>query len=553
MDNQRIFIFIGLILTGFLFYQEFESSKQVKLDKTNNPNQTIAQNLTNNSASLDIPSVVAQSPVSNLTNNADDLPSVDNQEVSDLVQNQDLVNVQTDLLTIKINKKGATISELWLNNYPVSLEQNADNVQLFDTKFGQKFVAQSGLISKANLPTHHSQYQVKQNNYTLEDAQQLSVPFYWQDNNGLSVVKTYHFNQGEYLIKVSYQLTNNSQNQIDYASYAQLLRDTLAEGSLVLPTYSGGAIYDSTTEVYEKVEFGDFKTQQPITTQGGWLAMVQHYFFAAWIPNQDQNQRYSAKELGDGANILSVVGAPAQLNPGQSIIINPVELYAGPKLQKKMASVQGLDKTVDYGVLYIIAKPLEIVLHWIYDFVASWGLSIILLTLLIKLIFYKLSETSYRSMAKMRKLGPKMQQLKELYGDDKQKISKKMMALYKEEKVNPAAGCLPIFVQIPVFISLYWVLLESVELRQVSFWWLSDLSSKDPYFILPVLMGISMYIQQQLNPTPPDPMQAKVMAALPFVFTIFFFWMPSGLVLYWVINNVLSIAQQWVINKRIVG
>lgn len=553
MDNQRIFIFIGLILTGFLFYQEFESSKQVKLDKTNNPNQTIAQNLTNNSASLDIPSVVAQSPVSNLTNNADDLPSVDNQEVSDPVQNQDLVNVQTDLLTIKINKKGATISELWLNNYPVSLEQNADNVQLFDTKFGQKFVAQSGLISKANLPTHHSQYQVKQNNYTLEDAQQLSVPFYWQDNNGLSVVKTYHFNQGEYLIKVSYQLTNNSQNQIDYASYAQLLRDTLAEGSLVLPTYSGGAIYDSTTEVYEKVEFGDFKTQQPITTQGGWLAMVQHYFFAAWIPNQDQNQRYSAKELGDGANILSVVGAPAQLNPGQSIIINPVELYAGPKLQKKMASVQGLDKTVDYGVLYIIAKPLEIVLHWIYDFVASWGLSIILLTLLIKLIFYKLSETSYRSMAKMRKLGPKMQQLKELYGDDKQKISKKMMALYKEEKVNPAAGCLPIFVQIPVFISLYWVLLESVELRQVSFWWLSDLSSKDPYFILPVLMGISMYIQQQLNPTPPDPMQAKVMAALPFVFTIFFFWMPSGLVLYWVINNVLSIAQQWVINKRIVG
>lgn len=553
MDNQRIFIFIGLILTGFLFYQEFESSKQVKLDKTNNPNQTIAQNLTNNSASLDIPSVVAQSPVSNLTNNADDLPSVDNQEVSDPVQNQDLVNVQTDLLTIKINKKGATISELWLNNYPVSLEQNADNVQLFDTKFGQKFVAQSGLISKANLPTHHSQYQVKQNNYTLEDAQQLSVPFYWQDNNGLSVVKTYHFNQGEYLIKVSYQLTNNSQNQIDYASYAQLLRDTLAEGSLVLPTYSGGAIYDSTTEVYEKVEFGDFKTQQPITTQGGWLAMVQHYFFAAWIPNQDQNQRYSAKELGDGANILSVVGAPAQLNPGQSIIINPVELYAGPKLQKKMASVQGLDKTVDYGVLYIIAKPLEVVLHWIYDFVASWGLSIILLTLLIKLIFYKLSETSYRSMAKMRKLGPKMQQLKELYGDDKQKISKKMMALYKEEKVNPAAGCLPIFVQIPVFISLYWVLLESVELRQVSFWWLSDLSSKDPYFILPVLMGISMYIQQQLNPTPPDPMQAKVMAALPFVFTIFFFWMPSGLVLYWVINNVLSIAQQWVINKRIVG
>lgn len=553
MDNQRIFIFIGLILTGFLFYQEFESSKQVKLDKTNNPNQTIAQNLTNNSASLDIPSVVAQSPVSNLTNNADDLPSVDNQEVSDPVQNQDLVNVQTDLLTIKINKKGATISELWLNNYPVSLEQNADNVQLFDTKFGQKFVAQSGLISKANLPTHHSQYQVKQNNYTLEDAQQLSVPFYWQDNNGLSVVKTYHFNQGEYLIKVSYQLTNNSQNQIDYASYAQLLRDTLAEGNLVLPTYSGGAIYDSTTEVYEKVEFGDFKTQQPITTQGGWLAMVQHYFFAAWIPNQDQNQRYSAKELGDGANILSVVGAPAQLNPGQSIIINPVELYAGPKLQKKMASVQGLDKTVDYGVLYIIAKPLEIVLHWIYDFVASWGLSIILLTLLIKLIFYKLSETSYRSMAKMRKLGPKMQQLKELYGDDKQKISKKMMALYKEEKVNPAAGCLPIFVQIPVFISLYWVLLESVELRQVSFWWLSDLSSKDPYFILPVLMGISMYIQQQLNPTPPDPMQAKVMAALPFVFTIFFFWMPSGLVLYWVINNVLSIAQQWVINKRIVG
>ena len=542
MDNQKVFIIIGLFLTGFLFWQDWLASQNT----ANNQTDSQAILSTQEADINDVPTTLALA-----NDNQDDVPNAPLAVNNNVQANQgNVIEVQTDLLSLKIGQKGGTINELLLNQYPVSLEKDAPKVQLFNGRAGQVFLAQSGLISKAGLPTHHSQYQAKQTYYQLARQTSLDIPLYWYSDDGLEVIKTYHFTQGSYLIKVSYDIINNTKQTIDYASYFQLLRETLDEGNAFLPTYSGGAIYNE-QGIYEKIDFGDFQTQSAITTKGGWLAMVQHYFLAAWIPNQTTNQRYSTKVLDNGANLLSVVSAGGQLAPGQKISITPAQLYVGPKLQKNIAPIKGLDKTVDYGILYIIAKPLEVGLHWIYDFVSSWGWSIILLTVLIKLVFYKLSETSYRSMAKMRKLGPKMKKLKELYGDDKQKVSQKMMAMYKEEKVNPASGCLPIFVQIPVFIALYWVLLESVELRQVSFWWLDDLSAKDPYFILPVLMGASMFIQQKLNPTPPDPMQAKIMMSLPFVFTIFFFWMPSGLVLYWVINNILSIAQQWVINKRI--
>ena len=542
MDTQRIFLVVGLFLTGFLFLQEYQYSKQAPVIDTATPNNQ-RQIVDLASIADDVPNIVAQ--------NQQDVPELKLLSAKTNQLSEQFITVKTDLVSLNINVKGGTIDQLTLNQYPTSLKPNAPEITLFNTQPQQTFLAQSGLISDAKLPTHHHLYQAKQKNYQLNNDE-LVVPLYWHDDAGLEVVKRYHFVPNNYLIGLSYEITNRSQVDIAYASYLQLLRDTLEQGNAFLPTFAGGAIYNE-DDVYEKINFDEFSKNNTINTSGGWLAMVQHYFLGAWIPNQNQNQRYSTKILANNANLISTVGAYQTLKAGQSVVIDAGQLYAGPKLQTNLDQVNGLDKTVDYGVLYIVAKPLEVVLHWIYRFVSSWGWSIILLTMLIKLIFYKLSETSYRSMAKMRILTPKMQHLKELYGEDKQKLSQKMMALYKQEKVNPASGCLPILVQMPVFIALYWVLLESVELRHVAFWWLSDLSTKDPYFILPVLMGVSMFVQQKLNPTPPDPMQAKIMAALPIVFTIFFFWMPSGLVLYWVVNNVLSITQQWVIIQRVGG
>ena len=271
------------------------------------------------------------------------------------------------------------------------------------------------------------------------------------------------------------------------------------------------------------------------------------------IPEAQKVHNYSAK-VNNGKYLLTIVNPAQKIAPGASATLGKNALYIGPKEQSRIDNLApGLDKTVDYGILFIVAKPLSELLHWIYEYVGSWGYAIIILTILIKLAFYKLSEKSYRSMAGMRKLSPRLAKLKETYGDDKEKMGQKTMELYRKEKINPAAGCLPILVQIPVFIALYWVLLEMVELRQTPFWYLLDLAAPDPFYILPLIMGASMFVQQKLNPPPPDPMQAKIMMSLPFIFTIFFIWFPSGLVLYWVANNILSIAQQWFINKRING
>jgi len=320
----------------------------------------------------------------------------------------------------------------------------------------------------------------------------------------------------------------------------------------MMPTYTGGAKYDD-QEVYEKIEFDEFNEQPETKSEGGWLAMIQHYFFVAMIPEAQTTHKYSAK-VNDGKYLLTIVNPAQNVASGSTATLGKNALYIGPKEQAHIGNLApGLDKTVDYGILFIIAKPLSEVLNWIYAYVGSWGYAILILTIMIKLAFYKLSEKSYRSMAGMRKLSPRLTKLKETYGDDKEKMGKKTMELYRKEKINPAAGCLPILVQIPVFISLYWVLLEMVELRQTPFWYLLDLAAPDPFYILPLIMGVSMFVQQKLNPPPPDPMQAKIMMALPFIFTVFFLWFPSGLVLYWVANNILSIAQQWYINKRING
>ncbi|MDC9726729.1 MAG: membrane protein insertase YidC, partial [Candidatus Thioglobus sp.] len=413
------------------------------------------------------------------------------------------------------------------------------------------FQAQSGLLPSAEMPTHHSTFSTSQSHYQMQ-GDKLVVPLVWKADNGTIVTKNYHFSKGSYVVNTDYQVTNNTNNAVDVTSYTQLVRNEIDQSNMMMPTYTGGAKYDD-QDVYEKIEFDEFNDQPKTTSKGGWMAMIQHYFFVAMIPEAQNTHSYSAKN-NNGKHLLTIVNPAQNIAPGATATLANNALYIGPKEQEIIDNLApGLDKTVDYGVLFIIAKPLSEVMHWIYSFVQSWGYAIIILTILIKLAFYKLSEKSYRSMAGMRKLSPRLAKLKETYGDDKQKMGQKTMELYKKEKINPAAGCLPILVQIPVFISLYWVLLEMVELRQTPFWYLLDLAAPDPFYILPLIMGASMFVQQKLNPPPPDPMQAKIMMSLPFVFTIFFLWFPSGLVLYWVVNNILSIAQQWFINKRING
>jgi YidC/Oxa1 family membrane protein insertase len=544
MNNQKFFLILAISLSIFLLWDKWQIAHT--LDENGKPiTFQVKQNTIHNNA--DVPSAPTKATQT-------DVPSGQATSQFDTpnarINQSDFITIQTDLLSLEISNKGGTIQSAWLNNYPLELDSQ-EKFQLLSNEAGSFFQMQSGLFPEAKLPTHNSKFNTKQKHYQMTDDT-LIVPMIWQ-KNGVSVIKNFYFKKGSYVVGVDYQIQNNSNVAINAGSYARLTRTKLDESNMMMPTFSGGAQFNSVESVYEKIEFDDFATSQKSTTKGGWTAMIQHYFFAAIIPNKDETHTYSSSVLGDKYRLTAVnpVNKIAQHGKFQTQIN---QFYIGPKEQAQIDSVApGLDKTVDYGILFIIAKPLSNVLHWINTYVGSWGYSIILLTLLIKLAFYKLSEKSYRSMAGMRKLAPRLEQLKKTYGDDRQKMGQKTMELYKKEKINPASGCLPIVVQIPVFISLYWVLLEAVELRQTPFWYLNDLSAQDPYFILPIVMGVSMFIQQKLNPAPSDPMQAKIMMALPPIFTIFFLWFPSGLVLYWVVNNTLSIAQQWVINKRING
>ena len=323
-------------------------------------------------------------------------------------------------------------------------------------------------------------------------------------------------------------------------------------GSQFLYTYTGGAIYTQENK-YEKISFEKMEENAlSLEVKGGWVAMLQHYFIGAWVPPTEQTDHFYTNVLPGQRYVLGAYTPSVNLAAGGSHIFSS-GFVAGPKLQHELEAIApGLELTVDYGWLTVVAKPIFWLLGKIHGVLGNWGWSIIVLTLIIKLLFYKLSETSYKSMANMRKMTPRIQALKDRYGDDKQRLNQAMMEMYKKEKINPLGGCLPIVVQIPVFIALYWVLLESVELRQAPWiFWIKDLSIKDPFYVLPLIMGISMFIQQKLNPAPPDPMQAKIMMSLPFVFTVFFAFFPSGLVLYWVTNNILSITQQWVITRKI--
>ena len=468
------------------------------------------------------------------------------------------ITVTTDVLSVQIDSLGGTIAGVDLLSYPVSNDKPNEPFRLLDdTDPGRFFTAQSGLTGPRSAPNHHAQYEPEADAYELtEGVEFIDVPLRWRSQDGVEVTRTYRFARDHYVVEVQVDVVNRSDSAWQGALYGQLQRGEPESSGGIFRTYTyTGGILSGPEKPYEKVDFSDMASQDvDRDVVGGWVAMIQHYFAAAWIPGAEETNHYYSKSLSNGRFAIGVVSPVATVPPGGASEFS-LSLYVGPKIQQRMQDVAPhLERTVDYGWLWLIAEPLFWLLSWIHGFVGNWGWAIVILTFLIKLAFFQLSATSYKSMARMRKLQPRVTTLRERYAADKQRMNQAMMELYRQEKINPLGGCLPILVQIPVFIALYWVLLESVELRQASFiGWLDDLSLHDPYFVLPVLMGVTMLIQQKLNPTPPDPMQAKIMMALPFVFTFFFLFFPSGLVLYWFVNNVLSIIQQWVITKKIVG
>jgi YidC/Oxa1 family membrane protein insertase len=462
--------------------------------------------------------------------------------------------VRTDLLEAEIDSAGGDLRSVKLLRYPMALGQPDRPYRLLGDTDGLLFVLQSGLLAGPATVTHHAQLQPEATLYTLADGQQeLQVPLRWEGADGILVTKLYTFHRDSYEVEVSFRVENRGATPWRGRPYAQLLRDRPPQQSQLFAYTYTGAVLHSEDNRYQKVDF-DGMLKEPVSRNavGGWAAMIQHYFGAAVIPSQAAENHFFAKALDPARYLAGTVLPPATVEAGQTATLS-LKAYIGPKEQRRLsAAAPGLQLLVDYGYLTLIADPLFWLLEQIHRFLGNWGWSIVVLTILIKLAFFHLSAASYKSMANMRRLQPRLLALKERYGDDRARLNQAMMELYKTEKINPLGGCLPIVVQIPVFIALYWVLLESVELRQAPFiLWIRDLSTHDPYFVLPILMGLTMVVQQRLNPAPLDPIQQKVMMALPIVFTVFFVFFPAGLVLYWLVNNALSILQQWVITRRI--
>ncbi len=491
------------------------------------------------------------------------------------VDSDRVITVSTDVFQLEIDRLGGDIIRLALPQYPLHAETPDQPFLLMQRNETRKYLVQSGLVGPNGTDTAAGRptWQASQSSYRLDDRDnELNVDLTLQQEGGVSLIKRYTFERGSYLIRVSHVVRNNGAEPWQGALYGQIRRDasddpSAATGGFVpMPTYLGAAYWSSET-AYNKLPFKDIKEESMKTAQdGGWIAMIQHYFVTAWVPDRLQKHTYSATWLSASDEyLLRFVSPVASVLPGTERVLYS-ELYTGPKQQDVLESISpGLNMTVDYGWLWFIAQPIFALLIFLQSGqitlfgnvidigmgVGNWGVAIILLTLVIKALFFKLSASSYRSMAKMRKVAPEMARIREQYKSDRQKQQMETMKLFQEQKINPLGGCLPVLVQMPVFIALYYTLLESVELRQATFLYLNDLSVMDPWFILPLLMGASMFFQMKLNPAPADPTQAQVMKWMPVIFTVFMLWMPSGLVLYWLTNNLLSIAQQWVITRKI--
>jgi YidC/Oxa1 family membrane protein insertase len=577
MDIQRSILIVALAIVSYMMVLQWNQD----YGQTALPTEIAATNST-------VPGLPDTPGTTTTAVGSDDIPSVTNAAEPSAISaapaavSEQLIRVKTDVLDLAIDPRGGDVVQLRLLQYPRRQDRPDVPFQLFDNGNERTYLAQSGLISSnsGNAPDKASGralWNSEKTSYELADGQdQLTVDLKLSEG-GVNYIKRFSFvrglnaqcspkeqqqkkpgcvNPASYQLTVSYLIDNQSAETWSGNMFAQLKRDgsddpssTTATGTA---TYLGGALW-TTEKSYQKVSMKDIDKQAfKETVQGGWVAWLQHYFVTAWIPSKDNTNQVQTRKDGQGNYILGFTGPAISVAAGAQAETSAI-LYAGPKLQNHLKTLSpGLELTVDYGILWFIAQPIFWLLGVIHNLLGNWGWSIIALTIVIKLFFFPLSAASYRSMARMRAVAPKLAQLKEQFGDDRQKMSQAMMELYKKEKINPLGGCLPILVQMPVFLALYWVLLESVEMRQAPWLlWITDLSIKDPFFILPIIMGATMFIQQRLNPTPPDPMQAKVMKLMPIIFTFFFLWFPAGLVLYWVVNNCLSIAQQWYITRKI--
>lgn len=540
MDLQRTLLLGGLVIVGYLLWQAWQEDYNVA------PVATVAQS--------EVPQALAPATTTDVpeSNSPTDVQIKTSATVS-----HDWISVETDVLKIWIDPVGGNLVQADLLAYKQTLEPDSLPVRILNSDDAKLYVAQSGLSSEQgpDSPINgQALYQTDKKSYTLNsDAQTLTVDLHWKNAKGLAVTKQFIFKRGQYLFDIVYQVNNQSAENWSGQFYGQFKsRPGESPGLLGLATYQGAAI-SSPDKHYEKISYKDMtKSDLDSSFAQGWLAMLQHYFVSSFIPNPEQNFRYLTWPPTNGIYRIALMGPTLEAKSGGSAEIR-AQFYLGPKIAENLdVAAPYLNLTLDYGWFW----PISVALFWLmkqfYQFFSNWGVAIILVTVVVKLAFYYLSASSYRSMAHMRRVQPKIMSLRERFGSDKQKMSQAMIELYRKEKINPLGGCLPILIQIPVFIALYWVIIESVEFRHAPFMlWIHDLSAKDPYYILPIIMGISMVLQQKLSPPPPDPMQAKVLMFMPVLFTILFITFPAGLVLYWVVNNILSISQQYFITRRI--
>ena len=531
MESQRSLLFIALMVVTYLLFSQWQLENAPAVEQpTTNQSNNVEQ-----AANADfVPeSTDSSAPIANK-----------------VASGTKLISVSTDTLLVKINTQGGDIVEAKLlkfdteqgNGIPYTVMQNGN----------QKYVAQSGLTGANGLDRvikGRPIYSSTQSSYEL-NGNNLTVDLTFQDNNGLNVTKRFTFNAGSYSVGVEYIINNSTNNSVSVQMYGQLKQSTLKDTSTgMLPTYRGAA-FSTSEDRYEKYDFDDIaEANLNKTTPGGWVAMLEHYFVSAWVPNATENNQLYTTFSNNQEAVVGFKAPAITIDAGQQGSTSAI-FYVGPKDQEVLEKIApNLDLTIDYGFLWMISQPLFWLLLKIQSFVTNWGVAIIIITLIVKGGMYPLTKAQYTSMAKMRELAPKMAQLKERFGDDRQKMSQATMEMYRKEKVNPAGGCLPLILQMPIFLALYWVFLESVELRHAPFmFWIKDLSAMDPFYVLPVLMGISMYVMQKMQPmTIQDPMQQKIMQYMPVAFSIFMAWFPSGLVLYWFISNLISIAQMKVI------
>jgi len=548
MDFQKIILWLAIAGISVMLMNEWQTFKAERTAPvaTASVSQSTAAMPTTVDTSGDIPKMV--------TPGSDNIADQGVQAISN-----ELITVETDLLRVIIDTNGGDIIEADLLKHTDNVK-NRNVFKLLQNDNVRTYIAQSGLIGPNGTDTsaERPKFMAADTSYSLGNDDTIDVDLSLKDANGAIIIKRFSFSRDSYVIKQSYIINNTSEAPWQAALFGQIKRDSskdpsASDSGMGMRSFLGIAA-TSNDERYIKLQFDDL-AEEPFKTvmQGGWIAMSQHYFLSAWIPNPNSNNSFNALVSKTGLNIARFTSPMMEIAPGQSGELS-ANIYVGPKDQIILEEVSpNLELTVDYGWLWWVAQPLFWVMTMINSVVPNWGLTIILLTIFVKALFFNLSAKSYESMANMRRVTPKLTEIKERYADDKQKQSQMMMDLYKKEKINPMGGCLPIFIQMPVFIALYWVLMESIEIRHAPFFgWIQDLSSMDEYYILPLIMGASMFIQQKLSPQAfTDPMQQKIMQYMPVMFTFFFLWFPAGLVLYWVVNNVLSIAQQYVITKRI--